>query len=670
MITMISSRTLPTDWDSLDSPDLDLSRPLGACCHGSRLLGREPAFVLHGGGNTSVKADYLDITGRAVDALYVKGSGWDLATIEPAGFAPLRRSRLAELLDLDRLADEDMARELAAAKLDPGAPQPSVESLLHAYLPHRAVQHSHADVIVALTNTADGEANSRSAFGDEVVVIPYVMPGFDLARLVRELWPQQVNERVIGMVLLNHGLFTFGDTTQQALERHIDLIGRAEQWLAEHPADPDVERLDPMVFPSLDLSRTAELRRDVSHAAGKPMVITTHRDDTVTGFLARKDWDDLSQRGPLTPDHIIRTKQLPQIGLDVDGYVEEYRAYFDRNAGRHDRELTMLDPAPRVVLDREQGMVTVGRTAAEADIVSDIYHHTMDVVTAVEDRLGGYVALGDDDLFDCEYWDLEQAKLRRQGSPPELAGHVAVVTGAASGIGRACAQALLGRGAAVVGLDLDPAVADTFTGPAWLGLRTDVSNDDEVDKAIDAAAARFGGVDIAVVAAGVFATTTPIAELDDEVWRRTQSINVDSVLSLFRRLHPLLLRSPVTPRVVVIGSKNTPAPGKGASAYSASKAALTQLARVAALEWASDGIRVNIVHPDAVFDTGLWTEEILANRAASYDMTVDEYKRRNLLGTEVTSATVAEMVVAMCGPAFSATTGAQVPVDGGSDRVV
>lgn len=667
---MLRFRTLSTDWHGLESPGLNLDDPLHACCHGSRLLGREPAFVLHGGGNTSVKTDYVDITGRRIDALYVKGSGWDLATIEPAGFTPLRRSRLAELLELDRLSDEDMARELAAAKLDPGAPQPSVESLLHAFLPYAAVQHSHADVIVAMTNTADGEANSRQAFGDDVVVVPYVMPGFELARMVRDLWPRNVPDGVIGMVLLNHGLFSFGRSTREALERHVHLIERAERWLAAHTPGPDAEQRTPWRFPALELEQTAELRLQVSKAAGRSMIVTTHREESVAAFFGRDDWDDVACRGPLTPDHVIRTKRLPQIGLDVTSYVEAYHDYYQRNAGPFETDLTMLDPAPRVVLDRTQGMVTVGRTVAESDIVADIYHHTMDVVATVEDRLGGYVALSDSELFDCEYWDLEQAKLRGQGSPPELAGQVAVVTGAASGIGRACARALLDRGAAVVGLDVDDAVIDSFDRADWLGVQADVVSETDLDRILVEAVSRFGGVDVAIAAAGVFLAGAPIAELGEVDWRRTQAVNVDSVALLFRRLHPLLARSPSGGRVVVIGSRNVLAPGKGAASYSVSKAALTQLARVAALEWAADGIRVNVIHPDAVFDTGLWSDEILHQRAASYGLTVGEYKRRNLLGIEVTSDTVAEMVLAACGPAFAATTGAQVPVDGGNDRVV
>ena len=665
---MLTSRTLSTAWDGLDPGALDLTDPVHACCHGSRLLGREPSFVLHGGGNTSVKHRWDDITGRTVEALYVKGSGWDLATIEPAGFAPLRLSRLHELLELESLPDTDMARELAAAKLDPAAPQPSVEALLHAFLPYPAVQHSHADAIVAMTNTNDGEARSREIYGDDVVVIPYVMPGFDLARTVRELWPQQVGDQTVGMVLLNHGLFTFGADTEQALVRHVELIERCEAWLRDQASAPVAT--PPAAVLAIDRHDIARLRADVSAAAGRPMVVTVHQDPAVASLIGRDDWGDLSQRGPLTPDHVLRTKRLPQVGRDVAAYTAEYRRYFEEHEDRGRVPLTMLDPAPRVVLDEQLGMLTVGRTRAESDIVADIYHHTMDVITTVEDDLGGYVALPAADIFDCEYWDLEQAKLRRQGAPPALAGQVAVVTGAASGIGRACAAELLGRGAAVAGLDVAPKVTGALDGPGWLGLPVDVTDAGAVDGALDDTVAAFGGVDIVVVSAGVFASSLPIAALDGETWSRTQAVNVDSVLTLFNRVHPLLGLSPVGGRVVVVGSKNVAAPGRGAAAYSASKAALTQLARVAALEWAEDGIRVNVVHPDAVFDTGLWTDELVAQRAESYGLAPDEYKRRNLLRTEVTSATVAEVVATLCGPAFAATTGAQIPIDGGSERVV
>ena len=330
----------------------------------------------------------------------------------------------------------------------------------------------------------------------------------------------------------------------------------------------------------------------------------------------------------------------------------------------------MLDPAPRVVVDPELGLLTLGETAGSSRIAADIYHHTMPVLERSEDHLGGYAALSAGDLFEVEYWDLEQAKLRRAGAPPEFTGMVAVVTGAASGIGRACADELLAKGCAVAGLDRQPSVREAFEGPAWLGMAVDVTDPVAQQAALDRTVERFGGVDIVVAAAGVFGRVAPIADRDAERWRSVQAVNVDAVSNLFAAAHPLLARSPVGGRVVVIGSKNTPAPGRGAASYSVSKAAVTQLARVAALEWAGDGIRVNIVHPDGVFDTGLWTDELIAERATAYGMTADEYRTRNLLSVEVTSGRVARVVTELCGATFAATTGAQIPVDGGNDRVV
>jgi rhamnose utilization protein RhaD (predicted bifunctional aldolase and dehydrogenase)/NAD(P)-dependent dehydrogenase (short-subunit alcohol dehydrogenase family) len=633
----------------------------------SRVIGSDPSLVLHGGGNTSVKAEWTDITGRVVDALYVKGSGWDLGTIERPGFTPLPLSRLHELLELEELSDPDMMRELSAARLDPSAPQPSVESLLHAFLPYRAVLHSHADVILTLTNLVDGEARVRAAFGNSVVVVPYVMPGFDLAREVRATWARDATDDTIGMVLMNHGLFAFGDSCAEALARHESLIGAANAYLDSVPrANRAVATGEPCRC-SVEL---ATLRKHMSTLAGRPMILTRHTDDRTMAFVRRTDVVDIATRGPLTPDHVIRTKRIPLVGRDLDRYADDYRAYFVANEHRARTPIDMLDPAPRVILDAELGMVTAGQTAKDAAIAADVYRHTMQVIEDCEDRLGGWRPLPAHHLFDVEYWDLEQAKLRLAGQPPPLAGRIAVVTGAASGIGRACAAALLATGAAVVGLDRSQDVTATFAGPAWLGIAVDVTSEEQHIDALKAAVDRFGGIDIAVLAAGIFGPTMPLADLDTDAWSSVQAVNVEAVAFGLKALHPFLASSPVGGRVVLIGSKNVPAPGTGAAAYSASKAAMTQLARVAALEWAPDSIRVNVVHPDAVFDTALWNDELLEQRAASYGLSVEQYKRRNLLKMEVTSDTVAQGVVALVGDTFAATTGAQIAIDGGSDRTL
>ena len=649
-----------------DAPD----DPVGSCAYFSRLIGSDPDLVLHGGGNSSVKAPWPDITGRTREAIFVKGSGWDMGSLKVDGLTALNLHRLRELLELDELSDVDMMRELAAAKFDPGAPNPSVETLLHAFLPYPAVQHSHADVIVTLTNLASPDALVREVYGDDVVVIPYVMPGFDLAREVRSTWSEQAHDGTLGMVLCNHGLFTFGEDSETAYRRHSDLIERAVAWLdREAPIAPPVGAELPEVL----LTDLARLRCHLSQVAGEPMVVGRHTGPTVSAFLARPALASLAGRGPLTPAHVIRTKRIPMIGSTgevIEAYAEAYRQYVKQHRDRASTELTEIDPAPRVVLDPELGMLTVGRTAIDARVASDIYHHTIPVLCRAEDHLGGYQALPDHELFDVEYWDLEQAKLRRGGPAPDLTGSVAVVTGAASGIGRACAEELLRRGAAVVGVDRAAEVVTVGEGDAWLGVEADVTDSEAVGRAVRSAVEYFGGIDIVVVAAGIFGPSTSLDTLTSEEWRRVMAVNVDSVQIFFGLVGPLLALSPMGGRVAVVGSKNVPAPGQGAAAYSASKAALQQLCRVAALEWAADGVRINVVHPDAVFDTGLWNDELIAERAAQYGLTPEEYRRRNLLSAEITSRLVARSTVALCTDDFAATTGAQVPIDGGSERVI
>jgi rhamnose utilization protein RhaD (predicted bifunctional aldolase and dehydrogenase)/NAD(P)-dependent dehydrogenase (short-subunit alcohol dehydrogenase family) len=640
--------------------------PLAQRVYTSRLLGRDHSLVLHGGGNTSVKIRQTNLFGEDEDILYVKGSGWDLETIEAAGFAPVRLERALRLATLERLSDAQMVKELRAAMVDPSAPTPSVETILHALLPYTFVDHTHADALLAITNTEDGAARARDIYGRSVVVVPYVMPGFDLARVVAERFPKEAGPDTVGLVLLNHGFFSFGPTAREAYERMIDLVARAEAYLAEHGAWT-LPLSDPRPA-SVERNQLAGLRREVSEVAGTPMLLATHSGPNELAFAQRTDLDELSQQGPVTPDHVIRTKRVPQIGRNVAGFKADYEAYFEKHA--REPGLTMLDPAPRVILDAAAGVITVGRTAQDAAIAFDVYSQTIDVVLRAT-ALSGYRALPAADIFAVEYWDLEQAKLRRGGSPPIFTGEVALVTGAASGIGKACAEALLRRGAAVVGLDISPRICEVFGKRSdFVGVECDVSQPQAIDRALDAAVVAFGGLDILVLNAGIFPSSSRIEALALAEWQRVMDVNLDANMLLLSMAYPLLKCAPRYGRVVLIGSKNVPAPGPGAAAYSASKAAVNQLARVAALEWGGDGIRVNIVHPNAVFDTGIWTEEVLRSRAASYGLSVEAYRRNNVLGVEVSSRDVAEMVAEMCGPVFSRTTAAQVPVDGGNERVI
>ena len=631
----------------------------------SRLLGRDDTLVLHGGGNTSVKVCEKNVVGQEEEILYVKGSGWDLETIEVNGFAPVRMAPLLKLAQLESLSDPQMVNELAINVTRAGAPAPSVETILHAVIPHKFVDHTHADALLAITNTDNGEARIREIYGGDVIIVPYVMPGFELARECAKQIAAELKPTTIGMVLLEHGLFSFGATAEESYTRMISLVERAEEYLKKKgawEAAPSndigpISHMGPML---------AAMRHDIAQSAGFPVIVSTSAEPKALAFARHSNLREISQRGPATPDHVLRTKRLPMLGRDVEQYAASYREYFARNSPRAKEPKTMLDPAPRVVLDPAFGLATVGRTAKEAAIARDLYSHTIDVITRAE-KLGGYRALSEEELFEFEYWDLEQAKLRRAGQPPTFAGEIACVTGAACGIGKACVDAFLKRGAAVVGLDVAEQHGQRSD---YLRLQCDVTSEEAIADALEETVRRFGGLDMLILNAGVFPAGTAIESLEAAEWRRVFSVNLDANLTLLRECYPLLKLAPRGGRVVVIGSKNVAAPGPGAAAYSASKAALTQLARVAALEWGAVGIRVNTLHPNAVFDTGIWTDDVLKARAASYAMSVDDYKRNNVLKTEVRSADVGEMAAELCGPAFAKTTGAQVPIDGGNERVI
>jgi|694.fasta_scaffold130237_1 rhamnose utilization protein RhaD (predicted bifunctional aldolase and dehydrogenase)/NAD(P)-dependent dehydrogenase (short-subunit alcohol dehydrogenase family) len=636
----------------------------------SREIGGDPRLVLQGGGNTSVKVGWRDVTGKSIPALLIKGSGHDLGTIDRAGFAALRLHRLRELLPPTRIDSADLDNELRCALLEQQSPDPSLETLVHAALPHAAVLHSHADSLLAITNTPRGAERVREIWGDRILVVEYAMPGPELAAACHAAWigAESRHDVLEGIVVLHHGLFTFADTPAGALALHRQIIDSADQYLerdtATEPVEPQPAKADPLAI--------ARLRREISEAIGTSIILRCATSERITDFVSDPVMLAAAGRGPLTPDHVIWTGHSPMVGRDLDAYRDAYDQYFTEHCTSVPEGVATplrLPAAPRVILDPTLGLATVGRNGAEAKAVQRIYLHTMDAIAASE-SLGGYTPADPQHVFDLEHWPAQREKLVRKDAQLSLGGHIALVTGAASGIGRACAEVLLAAGACVIGWDISPEVSSTFDSENWHGVGVDVTDATAVRHALAEGVAIFGGLDIVVVAAGVFPQAQHLAVLDPGEWRRTMTINVDSVAALYSEVHPLLKESPAGGRVIVIASKNVAAPGPGAAAYSASKAALVQLSRVAALEWAADGIRVNQVHPDAVFDTALWTPELLNKRAEHYGMTVDQYKRRNLLGAEVTSKVVAQAVRALADDTFSCTTGAQLPVDGGNDRVI
>lgn len=630
----------------------------------TQLLGQDPSLVLHGGGNTSVKSTVQNLFGDEEDILFVKGSGWDLATIEPEGFAPVKMETLLKMAECDELSDVEMVKNQRAAMIDPSAPNPSVEAILHAIIPFKYVDHTHADAVVTISNTEQGEKVLSDLYGKDVLLIPYSMPGFDLAKTIFNITKNVDWKTIKGMILLNHGVFTFHDNAKKAYENMIQIVTTAENYLSKNGADLTIPNAPLDIDPFL----IAKIRKTVSTLKEKPIIAKLNTSNESI-FFSKQNVEKLSQQGPLTPDHVIRTKRIPviltdQFETDLDKYIEEYVAYYEENKA----DEICLNPAPNFAILKGKGLLSFGSNVKEADIIQDISDHTIEAILKA-DVIGGFKALSPKEIFDVEYWSLEQAKLKKSGTVPEFNGKVALVTGAASGIGKAIANLFIKKGAAVVGLDINKAITSILNAPNALGIQCDLTNHSQIQSAMTKIVSTFGGIDIVVSNAGIFTPSELLENLDDSQWEKSMAINLSSHQKLIKATSPFLKQG-IDPTLIMVASKNFPAPGKGAGAYSVAKAGQTQLARIAALELGEFGVRVNTVHPHAVFDTALWTDEILEQRAKNYNMTVQEYKTNNLLKTEIKTTHVAEMVCAMAGPVFAKTTGAQVMIDGGSDRTL
>ncbi len=657
-------------WNNSDVAKLS-GDPLKLRVYASRLLGQESSLVLHGGGNTSVKACVKDFFGDNQDVLYIKGSGWDLAIIEEAGFAAVKLDLLKRMATLPRLSDTDMVREQRAAMLDPNAPNPSVEAILHAIIPFKFVDHTHTDAIVSITNTPNGEARIKELYGNSVLIIPYVMPGFILARKIFEMTQGLDWAKCAGIVLLNHGLFTFDDDAKTSYENHIRLVSEAEEYIAKQKTPIAIDQ----GTSEINLIALAQLRQAVSKVQGVAVLAHLKNDAKSLGFANLPNVAAIATRGTLTPDHVIRTKPIPislrggeaneAISNAVKEYTQNYQNYFTRNATS---KLKCLDLAPRWAVWPGQGLVSFGRSLKDAQISADIIGHTIEAIQRAE-GMGGWTVIKEKDIFEMEYWELEQAKLAKGDKPLSLQGKVAVVTGAYSGIGKACVEMLAAQGAHVVALDIRPEIINLFKSKQICGIACDVTNPEQIQQAVDATVRAFGGLDIVVSNAGIFSPSENIADMNQTNWDKSMMLNLTSHQMLMKAAIPYLTHG-LDATVIIVGSKNVPAPGPGASAYSVAKAGLTQLARVAALELGGQGIRVNVLHPNQVFDTAIWTDEVLQKRAKSYNLTVEEYKTNNILKAEITSKDVAELVCAMAGKPFAKTTGAQIPIDGGNDRVI
>jgi rhamnose utilization protein RhaD (predicted bifunctional aldolase and dehydrogenase)/NAD(P)-dependent dehydrogenase (short-subunit alcohol dehydrogenase family) len=637
----------------------------------SRLVGQAPALVLHGGGNTSVKTTLPDDLGRPTEVLCVKGSGWDLGDIEPAGLPAVRLETLAALRSLPVLSDEAMVNAARVRLLDAGAPNPSVETLLHAFLPHKFIDHSHADAILAVVDQPDATRICAEIWGDRLAIVPYIMPGFALAKLAAEVY--EAHPSCEGLLLLQHGLFTFGGTARESYERHVRAVSEAEAWLKSHRRPSAA----PARVPDVDWAALAPVLRGAL-GQGTPerrYVLHLRTSDAIRAFVDHPELEARSGRGPVTPDHVIRTKPWPMVlrppasagelashvKSRIDAFAGRYREYVAEASRARGRTVVALDPDPRIVLVPGLGLVAIGETEKAAKIAADVYEHTVDVIDAAE-AAGRYQALPETDLFDMEYWSLEQAKLGSKAAPP-LQGQVVIVTGAASGIGAATARRFTAAGAHVALFDRDEAgvkaVAQACKGAAWV---VDMCDRSAVGAAVRTVVERFGGLDGIVSNAG----TAPQAAIDTcppELLHESLEVNLLSHQWLASAAMAVLRAQGRGGWLLFNASKAAWNPGAGFGPYAIAKAGLLALMKQYALEGGSHRVRANAVNADRI-RTRLLDEDDVRARAAARGLDADAYFKSNLLGREVTAEDVADAFFALA--TAPSTTGAVMTVDGGN----
>jgi len=663
--------------------------------YSTRLLGAEPRLVIHGGGNTSVKTVQRDLTGESVDVLCVKGSGWDMATIEPPGLPAVRLKPLLKLMDVDALSDEQMVDIQRANLLEPRAPNPSVETLLHAFLPHRYIDHTHANAVLALTDQPDGEALCREVYGGTMGLVDYIMPGFALARKAAEVYRADPN--VEGLILLKHGIFTFGETARQAYERMIDKVSQAEQRIAEAATlsvagvhlPKAVGQSKPKSFHSISLPADCASRVDVAPiirgaaaaasggGAYTRFILDFRTSPRILDFVNGNELKRYSQQGTATPDHVIRTKpkplitpvapadDLPSFAVDtrlaMAAYQDDYRGYFERHNQRYQGTKTPLDAVPRVVMVPGLGLFGLGASLKEARVAADLAETNIDVITAAE-LIGRYEVIGEDDIFDIEYWSLEQAKLGKSQDKP-LARHIALVTGGGSGIGAATAAAFREHGAEVAVLDLNGTDAEhVATMIGGIAIQCDVRDKKAVHAAFHEVVSVFGGVDIVVSNAGA-AWQGRIGDVDERVLRESFELNFWGHQRVAQAASAVMRAQGTGGCLLFNASKQAVNPGPDFGPYGLPKAATLALMRQYALDHGRDGIRSNAINADRI-RTGLLTDEMIVERASARGVTEAGYMSGNLLNAEVTANDVAQAFVHLA--LSSKTSGAVMTVDGGN----
>jgi rhamnulose-1-phosphate aldolase/alcohol dehydrogenase len=663
---------------------------LGQVLLASHLLGSDRAVANFGGGNTSAKGTVVDHAGRELEAKWVKGSGSDLATMGAEHFTPLRLGEMLGLFEREEMSDEEMVAYLARCQIDPAAPRSSIETLLHAFVPAAHVLHTHPDAINVLAGTRDGERLVAECFGDEAAWIPYIRPGFTLAKQVGTAVRENPGLRLV--VLAKHGLVVWGDSAEEAYRRTIEVINRAAEHVnARTAGEPrfgggakGAGILDEHARRELLRKLLPALRGSVSSERSKVLVVDTSA--PVQELVASRDAAELVTVGAACPDHLVHTKRVP-LWIPFDparedaealvarvrdlaaGYRDDYRAYVDRNT---DEDTVPADPDARVVLIQHVGLVAVGTSTKAARLSRDLYHRAIEVIAGAH-ALGGFTSLTEAESFAVEYWPLELYKLSLAPPPGELQGSVALITGAAGGIGRAVVEALAAAGACIAALDLDgegAADAVSALGDSGIACRADVTSELAVAEAFASAVEAFGGVDIVVSNAGV-ASSAPVEETSLAEWERNHAVLGTGYFLVAREAFRIARAQGRGGAIVFVASKNALVAGRDAAAYSSAKAAELHLARCLAEEGGAAGIRVNTVNPDAVLQgSRIWGSEWRKERAAAYGIEPgeleDHYRKRTTLGVSILPEDVAQAVLHFASEARSGkSTGNVLNVDGG-----
>jgi rhamnose utilization protein RhaD (predicted bifunctional aldolase and dehydrogenase)/NAD(P)-dependent dehydrogenase (short-subunit alcohol dehydrogenase family) len=657
-----------------------IARDLALLVYATRLLGRDRKLVLHGGGNTSLKGKARDGLGEETDVIYVKASGADMAEIEPAGLPAVRLTPLRALRAREAMADQDLVAFERANLIDPAAPNPSVEIMLHAFLPQKFVAHTHARAVLSVIDQPDGEKKSADAFGGRLAFVPYLMPGFGLAKKAIDVFERAKPSD--GLILGKHGIVTFGEDAREAYERMIQMASLAEDFIARNSktraAATTKHHAAPLAVVAPIIRGACSQRDDKIEGAWRRSVLEFRKGEAVLNALTA-DLTRLSEGGVVTPDHTIRTKNWPLVLPHAEQdkladfehtareatakFIARYRDYFARQNKRAGGGKRELDPLPRVVLMPGLGVFGLGHTKAEAIIAADIAEEWMAIVSNAE-RTGRFESISEAEMFDVEYWPLEQAKLGARIEPP-LAGQIAVVTGAGGAIGRATAKALAGAGAEVVALDIDLAAAATTAkaiGPHALALECDVTVAASVQSAFDRVAEGFGGVDILVANAGA-AWQGRIGEVDEGILRKSFELNFYGQQRAAQAAVKIMLAQKTGGCLLFNVSKQAVNPGANFGPYGIPKAALLALMRQYALDYGGDGIRANAINADRI-RSGLLTEDFIKERAKARGVSEKDYMSGNLLGREVTADDVAQAFVHLA--LELKTTASVTTVDGGN----